>query len=64
MQRMKRPWAWPSSRITRGMMRAMHNVRETATPRRPISLLVAEAVEAQYGTVKFSGTNDQPKEAA
>jgi len=58
----KGPWPWPASRVTPEMMRAMHRTREATLPRKPISMLVAEAVQDKYGS--SANQTPEPEEAA
>jgi len=42
-------YPWPASAITSEDMALLHSVRESTSPRVPISVLVARAVRASYG---------------
>ena len=42
-------YPWPASAITKEDMVLLHSVRESSSPRVPISVLVARAVRAVYG---------------
>ena len=42
-------YPWPASAITKEDMALLHSVRESSSPRVPISVLLARAVRATYG---------------
>lgn len=42
-------YPWPASAISRKDMEILHAVRESTSPRVPITRLIAEAVNATYG---------------
>ena len=42
-------YPWPASAITTQDMALLHSVREAASPRTPISTLVAAAIRQTYG---------------
>jgi len=42
-------YPWPASAIGRRDMELLHAVRESTSPRVPITRLIAEAVNATYG---------------
>ncbi len=42
-------YPWPASAINSADMAVLHSVRESSSPRVPISVLVARAVRACYG---------------
>jgi hypothetical protein len=42
-------YPWPASAIGRKDMEMLHAVRESTSPRVPITKLIAEAVNATYG---------------
>lgn len=54
-------YPWPASRIDPALMALLHATRERQRPRRPITVLVAEAVRETV--LRFPGSNN-PKEAA
>ncbi len=61
-------YPWPASAITSEDMALLHSVRETSSPRVPISVLVARAVRACYGQALHAKaapeTQTQRKQAA
>ena len=51
-------YPWPASAINPKDMALLHSVRESTSPRVPISVLVARAVRAAYGlTLKEAAPN-------
>jgi hypothetical protein len=42
-------YPWPASALDRKDMEILHAVRESTSPRVPITKLIAEAVNATYG---------------
>ena len=61
-------YPWPASAINPEDMAMLHSVRESSSPRVPISVLVARAVRATYGQAMQAQAHTQPpqdrKEAA
>jgi hypothetical protein len=61
-------YPWPASAINPKDMALLHCVRETSSPRVPISMLVARAVRACYGQAlnprTVPETHTERKEAA
>ena len=60
-------YVWPASALTAEDMALLHNVRETSSPRLPITGLIAGAVRAVYGKAPAppqepSPTRDKQKE--
>jgi hypothetical protein len=56
-------YPWPASQINRDLMARLHQARERERPRRPITVLVAEAIKAKYLEYPRSN-NNEPLEAA
>lgn len=42
-------YAWPSSKLTPADMRLLHDARESHPDHPPITVLVAQAIRAQFG---------------
>jgi len=61
-------YPWSASAIDPNDMALLHSVRESSSPRVPISVLVARAVRATYGQAIQAQAQNQPpqerKEAA
>ena len=56
-------YPWPASAITSEDMALLHSVRESTSPRVPISMLVARAVRATYGqAVQVKAVSDSHQE--
>ena len=52
-------YRWPASALDEEDMAALYNARESDPGRKPITVLIREAVQAAYGQ-----TNNQQKEEA
>jgi len=46
---MMRPYQWPAARIDRPLMRRLAQVRDSSTPRTPITELIRRALVEVYG---------------
>jgi hypothetical protein len=57
-------YPWPASRLDRDLMARLHAVRERTQPRRPITLLIAEAVREKVQNQLTIHPSTEPKEAA
>ena len=54
-------YVWPASALTASDMALLHAVRETSSPRLPITGLIASAVRAVYGRNPAPAETTEPR---